>query len=538
MIFGTHVTLLLIGLACVDSTLAQRDHLAENYAESRIRAGEGRNRGSEFRLVLWEMSDSARPAETMTSRIIWETDRGNPNAVIYATVIGDWAPSSPIAIIVNGGTQGRPGNRFERRFSFAAPRAPGTYRVRWILTQAFAPLTEFYGQARGDVNNPPGGTWAEARFTVVAAGDARSPTVARGRDWYLDRIREGVHDAHRLGQFQRAFRTAIEIRDIVSDTKRELTYRTLRSIGAVRVNTPDGPRALEQLARDRIVAQVPGLAGSDLVEDPATVVAALLISDRDYFLHSMKIVQIDGQYISVADALARGSGLDPAVSRELMAVVAAADTLSRGDDVLTSLDVLQCGLDRLPPLIQQWQERRAARGHDRDWGRDDSPGSDRQRDDDARARQERERRAAEEQRQEAERRAEQEQRARAAEERRQAEEERAREAQARATAEKAARHPLGLAVETLTNENRQELGLYLGTRGVVVLHIQPGSAAERAGLRVGMVIESVQHRTVGGEAEFERHTGSTRPGDSLVLGIWRKAGSRWERANRVIQVGN
>jgi len=142
------------------------DYLAGRDSASYLPPSGGTNSGTEFRMISWSMPHSAAPGETVSSTIVWETARGNPNAVIYATVIGDWAPSAPLATIVNAGKQGPPGTRFDRSFNFTAPSARGSYKVRWILVQAFAPLTHFYGHADGDAYAPQGGTWSQLDLTV------------------------------------------------------------------------------------------------------------------------------------------------------------------------------------------------------------------------------------------------------------------------------------------------------------------------------------------------------------------------------------
>ena len=59
----------------------------------------------------------------------------------------------------------------------------------------------------------------------------------------------------------------------------------------------------------------------------------------------------------------------------------------------------------------------------------------------------------------------------------------------------------GLALADLTADLTQRLGLRAGTRGAVVEDVEPGSAAEAAGLRTNDVILEVNHRTVRDAAD-------------------------------------
>jgi len=94
---------------------------------------------------------------------------------------------------------------------------------------------------------------------------------------------------------------------------------------------------------------------------------------------------------------------------------------------------------------------------------------------------------------------------------------------------------IGLSVTTLTSDLRKKMGLYLGTRGVLIVNVNSGSPAARAGIRKGMVIEHVGHRTVGSESEFASRVKGKKPGGHFVVGVWRKgSGGKWERANKTV----
>ncbi|WP_430390317.1 DegQ family serine endoprotease [Dyella sp. 20L07] len=74
---------------------------------------------------------------------------------------------------------------------------------------------------------------------------------------------------------------------------------------------------------------------------------------------------------------------------------------------------------------------------------------------------------------------------------------------------------LGLAVQDLDSDTRQQLGLKAG-EGVVISTIT-GSVAARAGLQPGDVVLMVNQRKVGSPAAFREATKDAKPGDTVLL---------------------
>jgi len=74
---------------------------------------------------------------------------------------------------------------------------------------------------------------------------------------------------------------------------------------------------------------------------------------------------------------------------------------------------------------------------------------------------------------------------------------------------------LGLAVEDLDNDTRQQLGLKAG-EGVAISDVT-GPVAARAGLQPGDVILMVNQRRVGSAAAFREATKDLKPGDTALL---------------------
>jgi serine protease Do len=84
----------------------------------------------------------------------------------------------------------------------------------------------------------------------------------------------------------------------------------------------------------------------------------------------------------------------------------------------------------------------------------------------------------------------------------------------------AARGWLGVYTQEVTRDLRDALDLT--GEGVLVSSVVPGSPADRAGLRKGDVIVSVDRRDVESPAELTEIIGDTREGESVSLGVLRK----------------
>lgn len=93
----------------------------------------------------------------------------------------------------------------------------------------------------------------------------------------------------------------------------------------------------------------------------------------------------------------------------------------------------------------------------------------------------------------------------------------------------AKKHPMGIAGATLSSASRKEMGLFVGVKGVIVKYVQPSSPAEKAGLRAGMVIESIAHRVVSNISDLDAKLEGKKSGDQFLIGVWRKKGSTWKR---------
>jgi Do/DeqQ family serine protease len=94
---------------------------------------------------------------------------------------------------------------------------------------------------------------------------------------------------------------------------------------------------------------------------------------------------------------------------------------------------------------------------------------------------------------------------------------------------KVRRGQLGVIVQPVTSEIAQSLDLK-EIRGVIVSSVQPGSAAESAGLRQGDVILSLNGAAVNDSNELRNHIASTQPGSDVTLDVLRDGRQQQLRA--------
>ena len=90
---------------------------------------------------------------------------------------------------------------------------------------------------------------------------------------------------------------------------------------------------------------------------------------------------------------------------------------------------------------------------------------------------------------------------------------------------KVTRGRLGIGIQPVTKELAQSFKLD-STNGVVVVQVEPGSPAEKAGLQVGDVILSYNGKPIEEGNMLPRLVGGTKPGQQAKLEVWRKGERR------------
>ena len=85
---------------------------------------------------------------------------------------------------------------------------------------------------------------------------------------------------------------------------------------------------------------------------------------------------------------------------------------------------------------------------------------------------------------------------------------------------KVRRGQLGIRVGRVDSDMAQSLGMS-DTKGVIVHSVEPGSGADRAGIRRGDVITALDSTTVNDSNAFRNHIASTAPGSQVTLTVMR-----------------
>jgi Do/DeqQ family serine protease len=94
---------------------------------------------------------------------------------------------------------------------------------------------------------------------------------------------------------------------------------------------------------------------------------------------------------------------------------------------------------------------------------------------------------------------------------------------------KVRRGQLGIIVQKVTSDLASSLGMQ-ETRGVIVSSVQPGKAAERAGLKVGDVITAIDGTRVDDPNTFRNRVAATAPGTEVSLSVMRESREQQLRA--------
>ena len=90
---------------------------------------------------------------------------------------------------------------------------------------------------------------------------------------------------------------------------------------------------------------------------------------------------------------------------------------------------------------------------------------------------------------------------------------------------KVSRGRIGVEISGLSKEIAESLGLK-SAQGAVVVRIEAGSPAEKAGLQVGDVILKFNGVVVDKSSDLPRLVGATKPGSKNTISVWRKGAAR------------
>jgi S1-C subfamily serine protease len=89
---------------------------------------------------------------------------------------------------------------------------------------------------------------------------------------------------------------------------------------------------------------------------------------------------------------------------------------------------------------------------------------------------------------------------------------------------------IGIAIQELTPEIAQAMGVNNRTEGALIARVEPGSSAERAGLRAGDLVLAVDGVPVRSATQLRNRIGLTRVGETVEMLIDRKGQQQTLRA--------
>jgi serine protease Do len=90
---------------------------------------------------------------------------------------------------------------------------------------------------------------------------------------------------------------------------------------------------------------------------------------------------------------------------------------------------------------------------------------------------------------------------------------------------KVSRGKLGVGIQSISKEMAASFGLS-NADGALVNSVEPGSPADKAGLKEGDIVQQVDGIKVDDSGDLARVIGERHPGDTVKLKIWRDKGSR------------
>jgi serine protease Do len=90
---------------------------------------------------------------------------------------------------------------------------------------------------------------------------------------------------------------------------------------------------------------------------------------------------------------------------------------------------------------------------------------------------------------------------------------------------KVTRGRIGVAIQGVNKDLAESFGLDK-PRGALVSTVEPGSPAEKAGIKSGDVILSVDGKPIDQSVDLPRIVGETKPGTALALKVWRKGATQ------------
>lgn len=192
-----------------------------------------------------------------------------------------------------------------------------------------------------------------ARAAEVQAIETQEASwLGRATEWTKSTgasIAEGVTDLDAQRRAGMAVGAALEVAASIEATKLRLAEAGIGRALELPVKSELGWTSLGDLATAKLLASAPALAGTDLAEDPAAVLAAFVVVDPLAFVMDLELVPGEDGPMTVLDALAAKSTTDPTAAVACLSILEATRRLQRGEDITRSLRDISRALEVLAP---------------------------------------------------------------------------------------------------------------------------------------------------------------------------------------------
>lgn len=181
----------------------------------------------------------------------------------------------------------------------------------------------------------------EAAEKSKRAAEKTKEMYGRARQQY-GRILDKTRDPEVRRKVTETVGAALELRRQFVEAKRKGTYKGIAALADLPVRGKDGSMtSLGDLLSEKLLRECPGLAGTGIADDPAATVAAVILTDREYFLKEMKFVNKGGRNVSVYTAVEESSAFSSVKASKAFKVMAAtervANTYYTGEDSVEAL---------------------------------------------------------------------------------------------------------------------------------------------------------------------------------------------------------
>jgi len=213
-----------------------------------------------------------------------------------------------------------------------APRVRETVRKASESARRCAPkLKQAASKARDRWNRAKPRIEEAKRKTAQWCGRRKTVLAAKAKEAmrrYGPVVSRAIRDPENRKKAFETIGTILEVRRQIKEKQKEGTYLVIKGALSLPVRTGSGTSTLGDLAKDRLVQRFPALEGTDIVEDPAAPITALVTSDRAYFLKDMAIVKSGGEHVSVIEAIGRSSSFDTDKAIKCLELMEATESIS------------------------------------------------------------------------------------------------------------------------------------------------------------------------------------------------------------------